>query len=65
MSESSSQERRLNWKQACEILGCGKTCFYQMVKSGKLRAFSVGKRNLWVYEDDCFKLLGNAQRART
>lgn len=55
--------RRLNWKQACEILGCKKTRFYELVNSGKLRGFRVGggKRNLWVYEQDCLALISQVK----
>ena len=54
-----SEGKRLNWRQACEILGCKRTRFYQLVNSGQLRAFrlGVGKRNLWVYKEDCEALI--------
>lgn len=55
----SERGARLNWRQACDILGCGKTRFYAMVRSGLLPAYNVldGKRGLWVYETDCHSLV--------
>lgn len=57
--EQPPEGKRLNWKQACQLLGCKKTHFYKLVNSGRLRAFRIGesKRGLWVYEADCLKLL--------
>ena len=45
-------DRKLNWKQACVMLGCGKTKFYELVSIGKLPATRVGKRGLRVKESD-------------
>lgn len=55
--------RRLNWRQACRVIGCGKTQFYALVNSGKLPAYRPEgcKRGLWVYEADvaaCIKKVG-------
>lgn len=46
--------RKLNWRQACRAIGCGKTQFYDLVNSGKLAAYRPDgcKRGLWVYEAD-------------
>ena len=54
-----SEGKRLNWRQACELLGCSKSQFYRLVNSGLLRGFRIGtsKRSLWVYEADCLALL--------
>ena len=59
MENVSNKGRRLNWRQACEYLGCRKTCFYGLIRKGKLPAYGVsgGKRGLWVYESDCQKLV--------
>lgn len=48
---------RLNWKQACEVLGCGKSTLYRLVREGKLPARGVGKRGRWYLRSDCEKLL--------
>ncbi len=47
--------RKLNWRQACRVIGCGKTQFYNLVNSGTLPAYRPEgcKRGLWVYEADC------------
>ena len=51
--------RRLNWRQACAILGCGKNVFYRMIRSGQLPAYKMqgSERGLWVYEADCRRLV--------
>ncbi len=53
--------RKLTWKEACEILGCGKTCFYTLVRKGILPAYRLDGTNkgLWVYENDCRCLVKN------
>lgn len=55
MEDLKNKGRRLNWRQACEILGCGKTRFYALIRKGMLPAYRVtgGKRGLWVYESEC------------
>lgn len=55
--EQEHAEKRLNWQQACKVLGCGKTQFYKLVNNGQLPAFRFGRRGLWVREADCRKLL--------
>lgn len=55
MEDTKNKGRRLNWQQACELLGCGKTRFYALIHKGMLPAYRVagGKRGLWVYENEC------------
>ena len=48
---------RLNWKQACARLGCGKTKLYLMVESGEITAYRVGLRGMWFYEEDIAALI--------
>lgn len=55
--EQEHAEKRLNWQQACKVLGCSKTQFYRLVNSGQLTAFRMGRRGLWVRETDCRNLL--------
>ncbi|MDR2946709.1 MAG: excisionase family DNA-binding protein [Candidatus Adiutrix sp.] len=50
-------EKRLNWKQACDILGCGKTKFYRLIRDKKLPAYRAGMKGIWVKEDDVFRLI--------
>lgn len=51
--------RKLNWRQACAIMGCGKNCFYSLVRNGNLPAFRINgkKRGLWVWENDVKSLV--------
>ena len=45
--------KRLNWKQACDILGCSKSHFYNLVNQGKIPAHRYGRvRGMWVWEQD-------------
>jgi len=58
MNSVSKDCKRLSWKQACVILGCGKTTFYRLVHSGRLPAYKIQEgRGLWVYEEDCLRLI--------
>ena len=54
-----SRGRKLNWQQACEVLGCRRTRFYALVRSGRLPAYRTqgSKRGMWVYEADCLALV--------
>lgn len=51
------KNKRLNWKQACELLGCGKDKFYEFIGSGELPAYRAGRKGLWVREEDVHKLI--------
>ena len=51
------KNRRLNWQQACALLGCGKDKFYEFINSGELPAYRAGRKGLWVKEDDVRKLI--------
>lgn len=57
--EAGERGKKLNWRQACEILGCGRGKFYALVHSGKLCAFKVdgSKRGMWVWEEDVKELV--------
>lgn len=55
--EKEHAEKRLNWQQACKLLGCSKSQFYRLVNNGELPAYRLGRRHLWVRETDCRKLL--------
>lgn len=50
-------ERKLNWRQACVIMGCGKDKFYELIRMGKLPATRVGQRGLRVREADVLRLV--------
>ncbi len=45
------EDKKLNWRQACELLGCGRNRFYALIREGYLPAY-----RLWVYEKDCMEL---------
>lgn len=52
---------RLNWQQACEILGCKKSMFFKLVREGKIPSYGVGKKGRWYLRSDCLKLVGRGQ----
>lgn len=56
-------ERRLNWQQACAVLGCKKSQFYALVRAGKLPAHGIGKRYRWYLQSDCENLLEERRRS--
>jgi excisionase family DNA binding protein len=49
--------RKLDWNQACELLGCGKTKFYEFINNGDLPAYRAGIKGLWVWEADVRALI--------
>ncbi|MDR0477670.1 MAG: helix-turn-helix domain-containing protein [Desulfobulbaceae bacterium] len=49
---------RLNWQQACKLLGCSKGHFYRLVNSGELPAERYGKtKGVTVRRADCERYL--------
>ncbi len=50
-------KERLNWREACEVLGCSKSTLYRLVANGQLRAFGVGSRGRWYSRTECELLL--------
>lgn len=47
-------DETLNWQQACKILGCSQSHFYNLVNSGDLPAIRSGKvRGVRVTRKDC------------
>lgn len=49
---------KLNWRQACQLLGCSRSHLYRLVNSGSLPAWRPGgKRGMWVWEADCLALV--------
>ncbi|WP_241160089.1 helix-turn-helix domain-containing protein [Desulfovibrio sp. ZJ369] len=58
-SPSLDKGCKLNWRQACAMLGCSKRQFYNLVYSGILPAYRLAgsRRGLWIWEKDCRKLI--------
>ena len=49
-----SENIRMNWKQACRLLGCSKTHFYRLVNTGELPSERYGKvKGVIVKKADC------------
>jgi excisionase family DNA binding protein len=57
-----TENRKLNHRQACAILGCKKSQFYRLIKKGELAAYRAGsgQRGMWVLEFDCLALVKKA-----
>ncbi len=56
--DSSEDRKKLNWRQACTILSCSRSHFYNLINSGKLPAIRMGAvKGVRVFEDDCMKYL--------
>lgn len=54
MASTEEKGRKLNYHEACAVLGCGKSHFYNLVKAGALPVLRHGKqRGIQVYERDC------------
>ena len=52
------EDKRLNWQQACRLLGCSKSHFYNLVNSGELPAERSGRvRGTRVKKEDCERYL--------
>ncbi len=57
LHERDKKDRRLNWRQACYVLHCGRTKFFDLIANGTLKWEGVGVRGHYVWESDCVKLL--------
>jgi excisionase family DNA binding protein len=55
--------KKLNWRQACEILGCGRTKFYGLVSLGIIPGYRTGIKGVWVYEADVRQLVKKVSSA--
>lgn len=48
----------LNWQQACKLLGCSKSHFYNLINSGGIPSVRSGKiRGIRVKKNDCMAYL--------
>ena len=56
--------RKLNWLEACAMLRCGRTKFYNLIEQGILPAYRYEgmARGLWVYEADVKNLIKPIQK---
>lgn len=57
-NNNSDTQKKLNWREACALLGCKKSHFYNLVNSGKIPAVRTGEvKGVRVLESDCVKYL--------
>lgn len=58
MNSGKDLGRKLNWRQACDVLGCSRSFFYNLVNTGLLPSRRYGRvKGIWVYERDCLEYL--------
>lgn len=48
---------RINWIQACRILGVSKSTLYRMVEAGIVRSYGVGARNRFFLKSELLSVL--------
>ena len=47
---------RINWEQACRVLGVQKSTLFRWVKEGRLAAYGAGERNRFFLKSECLRL---------
>lgn len=58
MEKRAESEKKLNWREACAVLGCKKSHFYNLINSGRIPCQRYGDlRGVWVYKKDCLNFL--------
>ncbi|UQZ90683.1 DNA-binding protein [Deltaproteobacteria bacterium Smac51] len=58
MTMSRIEPEILNWAQACKIICCSKSHFYNLTNSGKIPFFRVGRqKGIRVRRTDCEKYM--------
>lgn len=58
VADDVNEPKLLNWRQACELLKCGRTFFYRLVHLDILPAYRLGARKgVRVKREDCLKYL--------
>lgn len=62
MDNAIKNDERLDWKAACDFLGCKKSTLYRMIYDGRLPAYGVGRRNRFILRSDCEKILQDKEQ---
>lgn len=58
METAEKKGRKLNWEQACKLLDCSRSHFYNLINSGVLPSVRLGRvKGVRVYEKDCWEYL--------
>lgn len=55
---------RINWEQACRVLGVQKSTLFRWVKEGRLKAYGAGERNRFFLKSECLRLRREKEAAR-
>ena len=55
---------RINWRQACLLLGCAKSTFFRLVKDGAIPAYGLAERGRFFLKSDCKAYLSNKKRTK-
>lgn len=56
---------RLNWHQACIILGCSKSTFFRLVNKGEIPAYGAAERGRFFLRTDCKAYLARKKKRKT
>lgn len=52
--------KKLNWREACALLSCSRSHFYNLINSGKIPVIRVGTvKGVRVFEEDCLEYLNS------
>lgn len=52
---------RLNWEQACRVLGISKSTLFRLTRKGELTAYGVYGSRFWL-RSECFARLAEKKR---
>lgn len=55
---------RINWEQACRVLGVKKSTLFRLVNEGELNAYGAGLRNRFFLKSECHALRQKRELAR-
>ncbi len=55
---------RLNWQQACTVLGCSKTTLYKLVREKLLKSYGTGARYRWFSRGECVEYIETVQKEK-
>lgn len=56
-------KERLNWREACEVLGCSRSTFFRMVAAGHIQAHGLCTTRRWYLRSECEKVAAQGRFA--
>lgn len=55
---------RINWEQACRVLGVRKSTLFRWVNEGQITAYGLGERNRFFLRSECEALIARKAKER-